>query len=369
MKVVLDTNILDVHIGRSSQPMRALSTLGREQKITICIPHVVEREHRSHMQEEAHRVLSDASRALGALDSSLPGLDFQSEIQEIGKKLKTMRKGNFYLPLLDNWIADVGAEVIFPEYDQSREVVDAYFDGKKPFTQKKNKNDFPDALIWMLVKQTAVNDTVVFITNDSGFKGVDTDGLPIKLYSSLESFLQTNEIQDLLASAQETANLKKLREIHDQAASRINHLIDMKVREFLDNLENVSLGSYREPGIVENVGDAENLQIEMQDLEYYGEGKATVQINFDVNIGFEQDVPFDEYMLSVAAGEEVIDPTVFEDEHVTSRYLPISRELTFEFVGYVRLDFGEDLSNELSIEDLLNTLDNVEVDLESVEQV
>lgn len=366
MKVVLDTNILDDHMGKSSESMRALSTLARENKVNICIPHVVEREHRSHIEYKARKALSEASKAIGALNQVLHETDVDVDLKALGIRLSEIRSKNLYPYILDEWIEDVGAEIVFPTHNHSLEVVDAYFDGVKPFKQKKNKNDFPDAFIWVLVKQIAADNPVAFITNDGGFTGVDIKDLPITLYSTLEKFLQTPEMQILLSSAQETANVETLRREYKRTEPAVMDLLSDEIQGYLDRLTSVNLGNPFEPGSVEHVYDAENVDIDIENLEYYGDGIVVVPFHFEAKIEFEEEVPFDQYLEAIEANEAIMDPEIFEDDHFTSRYFSVSRERRFDFYGNARLNFGENLSRPLSMEELLDEMVSSELTFEGI---
>lgn len=368
MNVVLDTNILDDHIGKKSASMRAIGTLAREGEVSIHIPYVVEREHRSHMQEKVRAALSQASKAIGNLDAVLPLQDLHMELEALGQKLNRMRKEGAYHPILDDWMKDVGAKVVFPAADHSLEVVDAYFAGARPFKSKKNKHDFPDALIWVLVKQVASNAPVSFITNDKGFTGADLGDLPIKLYSSLESFLQTPEMQSHLATAQETENVERLRGQHKRSRKLILNRVLGKINDYLSQLTTITTGSFQDSAQISDINDVEDIDIEMKYLEYYGEGVLVVPVAFQVELGYETDVPLDEFMEAVEAGEASLSSEDFEDDNIFGRYFEITRHRTFTFNGNIRLDFGQNLTQALDEGILFSALENADMTLEDIEQ-
>ena len=156
MFIVLDTNILDIHIGKRSAPLLALTNLSKREYIKIYIPHVAEEEFKSHKKEEIRRAINSVTTSLGELSKILWIPELETRITALGKELKVMKNQGEYDHSLEEWMADVRAETLYLSTDRSKEIIQSYFDGQPPFKSKKIRMIFQMLLFgrrsWKLLK-------------------------------------------------------------------------------------------------------------------------------------------------------------------------------------------------------------------------
>lgn len=186
--VSLDTNILRDDPQRRGAPFRRLEELVQDGHVQLHLPEIVCREFTTGVAAEYRQHLNSGIRELNSVrrDFIDPiASDLSSHLRELRKNIEDRCEADF-----KEWIAKTKAVQYSPPPEALPWLVDAYFAGHLPFRAAKNRNDFPDALIWTTI--TYIADQVGelhFVSRDTGLSAAAKDAASIIHYPSIEDFL------------------------------------------------------------------------------------------------------------------------------------------------------------------------------------
>lgn len=173
--IMLDSTILKQVPKLNSALFNELVKYIRADIYSLYVSEIVEQEYISWIRGEAQNSYDLVAKATNSLNKyyeepSILGLKFElnsttsiaaSHINGILKKVN------------DNWVSfkeKTKATVIPIHPEHGKTVMDAYFNGGKPFSKIKNRNDIPDAFIFCALNELLKsNEKVVFISSDKKF--------------------------------------------------------------------------------------------------------------------------------------------------------------------------------------------------------
>jgi hypothetical protein len=197
MKVILDTNIFSADHTFSKTEMVILRRLCNEGKIELIIPEIFLREFTTQEQEKAAVTGKRILRELGSYCNTVYGTeknallknikDIQASLTEANKKIQGR---------IDVFIKETNAKILTPNIDEYKETFDRYFKGEKPFKAIKARNDIPDGLVFVQIKNIK-NDELVFISSDNIFReAVKNEGITV--FSILADFIYSEKIKSII---------------------------------------------------------------------------------------------------------------------------------------------------------------------------
>ena len=197
--VVIDAEVLRRDAARTRGAFRALGHLATAANVRIHVPEVARQEFLTAQEQSIDDEFREAISALKQARSRLRRdhhevLDNAIEQLKSAKGEAKRRVRNSF----SSWI-ETNHVVIDPisSHHGSR-VMEAYFQGAPPFRAAKHRDDIPDAFIYQSINDIATDGRdLVFITGDSRLRR-SLDGLVGTLYSTIEEFIERENITQYL---------------------------------------------------------------------------------------------------------------------------------------------------------------------------
>lgn len=274
--LVLDTTIFRNSPRLDSSEFKLLSYMAEKGCLVLHVPHVVEREQSSHLEQEQGRKLTDAikniSRALTfeehgpkskALNNSLE--EFKANLDE----LITERCAAF-----TGWLDKYNAVRHPITIEQSQRALDAYFNGHPPLKQPKVRKDIPDSFIFqqILDLKNTYQSQLGIVVEDGALRSA-CENAGIDCWVDLRKFITSPTAQKFLAQTV----------IEDNKAEIFNFvhsLANENVERILVALEKALLSDdYAVLSGVSNPGDNNEIYlssvnkpyaVKIEDIEYLG---------------------------------------------------------------------------------------------------
>nr|BDT27871.1 hypothetical protein BHI3_13370 [Bacteriovorax sp. HI3] len=214
IRVFLDSNIYFQNRYLENPNGTWLLNLNSIDKVEIVLPLVVESEVRSHLEDQRNvhvKTVNDFEQFLYK-----NGLGKESLFQELSG-IKSNITSNF-----DKKIKEFFDNKIFVKENNFKEHVESvfneYFLGQGSFSEKKKRDDIPDAFIYHFLKN---KNEAVCVTSDNKLRE-KLNNLPnLKIYSNLESFLESDEIKSYIDNFEnEKTSLNRKKELVDSFYSK-----------------------------------------------------------------------------------------------------------------------------------------------------
>ena len=197
MKVILDTNIFTADHIFCRTEMIIFQSLYNEGKIELLIPEIVLREFITQEQERANDAKKKILKELNSFCNTVYGNEKDIKMDIRDKVKSNFEKTNEKIQIrIDKFLNDTNAKILNSKPEDLRETLDRYFNGDIPFKKIKSRDDIPDCLIYLSIRDIE-KDGLIFISDDSNLrKAVQNEGITV--FSNLVDFVNTENIKDLL---------------------------------------------------------------------------------------------------------------------------------------------------------------------------
>lgn len=290
-------------------------------------------------------------------------------VPELSQHLETIKenKEELYEETKEDfseWLNSVDAIIYDFSESEAQEALNAYFYGKAPLKQPKNRNDIPDSFIYQSVKalHCKYGESLHFVVNDGNLRSAcEADGMTV--YESLGDFIAIDEAKACLKNAL----------IEDNKGAVFEHLMQYaqaNADSILDSIETLLLGDdYRliygdsVPGesneiYVSGVDKPHSLDI-VDGVEHYGEGLFVLYFTAIVEFMYE---------FAVYKSEAFdMDRKKFYLEYLNDHYFNVETTDEFSFSGRLELEFSGDFGVITTKHDLLTALQNPEITISELE--
>ncbi len=364
--IVLDTSIYRSKPRLDSPEFKALGYLAKMKSVCIRIPYVVEQEFVSYLLHEHEKKINSAIKSISGLithqraDKLVPELSQSLEkIKENKEELTEEAKEEFI-----EWLNSVGAIRYEFSGPEAIDALNAYFYGKAPLKQPKNRNDIPNSFIYQSVKvmHDKYGTDLHFVVNDGNLRrACEADGVTV--YESLSDFIAIDEAKACLKNALIEDNKRVVFQHLMQYASANSDKI-------LDKIESLLLGEeYRLiygnslPGesneiYVSGADKPHSLQI-IDGVEHYGEGLFVLYFTALVEFTYE-------YAVYRSEAYD-LDEKKYYLEYLNDHYFNVETTDEFRFSGRLELEYGGDFGVITTTNDLLNALHRPEITISELE--
>lgn len=353
--VVLDSSIYRAKPRLDSPEFKALSFLAKKQCVLVHIPYVVEHEFSSFLVFDHRHRLEKAIKTTSNLSIYQKLKEFAPQLNNISVFLKD-NLGSLSEETKESfvdWAISINAKRYGLCKSQAEKALDAYFYGKPPFKEAKNRNDIPDSFIYQSVCSLHAEhpNNLHFVVNDGNLHGACLAN-GIIVHKSLEEFVNIKELKECLKNAL----------IEDNNATISEQLIkfaETNSEEVLDKIESTLLGDeYRlisghgipgESGEIYVSGVNRPTALSFTgDVEHYGEGLFVLPFYATVELIYEYAVyRSDAYDL---------DETKYHIEYLNDHYVNVETTDEFNFSGRLELEYDVNLGALTSPEELLAAL-------------
>jgi len=364
--VVLDTSIYRGKPRLDSPEFKALGYLAKKECVCIHIPYVVEQEFVSHLYHEHVKKVDRTVKSLSGLINHKKANEMVPELSQSLDKIKDNKeelseetKEEFIA-----WLDSTGAIRYDFSDTEAIDALNAYFYGKAPLKQPKNRNDIPDSFIYQSVKTLydKYGDSLHFVVNDGNLRSAcEADGVTV--YESLSDFIAIDEAKECLKNAL----------IDDNKGVVSQHLMQYaqtNTNDIIDKIESLLLGDeYRliygdsVPGesneiYVSGVDKPHTLDI-TDGVEHYGEGLFVLYFTALVEFTYE---------FAVYRSEAYdLDRKKYYLEYLNEHYFNVETTDEFSFTGRLELEYSGDFGTITTSNDLLNALQDPEITISELE--
>ncbi|NEX11248.1 MAG: hypothetical protein C1942_00870 [Prosthecochloris sp.] len=291
--IVLDTNIYRQNPTRDSLNFKAIEKLAEANWVKIHIPYIVEREFQTQQREICHRDLNKALSGLNGLSrkqlsphilKKVEGL--KGELENSSEDILSDAENQFTV-----WANQIKANRIPLCIEQTSNAIEAYFQGNPPFKSAKVRDDIPDSfLVQAILKLKSEFGELHVVAEDNkvrqSFLGNDT----IMIYSKFSNFIESELVQEELKDLDFLDGLDKIIEslkIYEQDHCEISSAVNYAIGEKLigKTINHHSIHDDNNEATIDSYYDPEDLQLNYDDVSYFGNGLLGIPFNLKILIG------------------------------------------------------------------------------------
>lgn len=371
--VVIDTSIYRTDPKREKAAFRVLTKLATNGFVQVHIPHLIEREFSTQQIALLDTTFGDSKKFLSSIRKKVSE-SLTNEVHSIEKAIEALRE-NAEAEIstsLSNWAAEISAEIHPTQPHHGDLVLTAYFSGGDPFSQPKERKDFPDAFIYQTIRDLVRQKEAIHVVSaDENLRNSCAKLKGVKTYDALDEFLKS---APCVEAAHHLDHLEKLNlfslHIGAYAADFTAH-----INRFLLNylpyksFEDTHFKSDDNCGAVEMMDEPEDIEIDEGKIEILGVD--TLLVPFSCHLGALVYYPIFAADYWAMADNETLGISVSHDENSSDHYLEANEEVTLEIRGTFSISFefeqGEKITNPET--DFASYLADAEVTLEDVNSI
>lgn len=279
INVLLDTNIYTRNPRRSNLDFDVLKMLSKANKVTLYVPHMVEREFQSQQFLKSKRHLDSIKtnledmirnnltgdsgfihKFIGELDEQYPSILAESE------------------QIFKSWLDSCNAKRFPISLEQTHQAWEAYFKGELPFSEPKSRKDIPDSFIVQSIREILKDIDYLYLISDDGnvLKSFESDK-KIGLFNSLSEFIQHDVIQNQLKILDPVEGLdiiQKALETSEKEMHSLEYYIQSNLGDKVldEEIENDAIPDDNHVATISGFYEPEDIKLDMTNLLYYGNG-------------------------------------------------------------------------------------------------
>ena len=371
--VVLDTSIFSGNPRRDSAPFRALVRLAQAGMVQIHVPEVVKGEFIGQLREKIEEPLKEMIAALKPLRHTNNGDEFGTFASDTIKaaKAKVAQAKAACEAEFEAWLQSVNAIVHTITLEDAQGAFDRYFAGQLPFKSIKNRQDIPDAFIFLAVSHLAEqHETLHFVVADKTLRNAADERDNIVTYATLDEFIQDPECQDALealsANENRAANRERIRRQMPKITKGLEGLLESRMLNALDgkDVEDRSIPDDNNEATVIGVGEVSDVTFDFDHTEYYGEDDIGIPFEAEVECTLNYAVFKADYY---ALAEDKMDRMSIDERN--RHYYDVEEDYVLRVTGVLTLkidgDLLEDEMDDAELDDVILQSDS-EIDLQEI---
>ena len=164
----------------------------------LFIPAVVEQEYLTWIDEQVEESFAGLQKSLRSLNRLMPKQEFLSGF-DIVTYVTSTQLTDLKKQIYENWTLfkkDTKAVVVPIGERHGPQVMNAYFKGDKPFSNRKNRGDIPDAFLMAAVMDLVGKEKRVFLlTEDRKFAASLSQISHVVIVNDLAAFFQREDVR------------------------------------------------------------------------------------------------------------------------------------------------------------------------------
>lgn len=371
--VVIDTSIYRTDPKREKAAFRVLAKLATNSFVRVHIPHIVEREFSTQQLSSLENTFGEARKFVSSIRKRVSE-SLTQEVNGIDKLIEAFRsKAEAEVASsLSNWASEINAVTHATQPHHGELVLNAYFSGGAPFSQPKERKDFPDAFIYESIRDLAkLKGTIHVVSADENLRNACSMIKGVTAHEALEEFLKSEPCAD---AAHHLEHLEKLNQFRLNIGAYTSNFLKHINQLLLDYLpykqfEDPHFKSDDNSGAVEMMEDAEDIEINESKIEILGVD--TLLVPFSCRLG-----ALVYYSLFAAdywamADNESLGINVHQNENSSDHYLEASEDVTLEINGVFSVSFEFDVGEKINDPetDFEAYLEEADVTLEDVKLI
>lgn len=373
INVVIDTSIYRKDPMRVKAAFRVLTKLATNGFVRVHIPHVVEREFTTQQLALLEITFGEYRKFISSIRKKVSE-SLTIEVNGIDK-LNTAFRGKAEAEIvnsLSNWAAEISAEIHPAQPHHGELILEAYFSGSAPFSQPKERKDFPDAFIYESIKDlAALKKTIHAVSADENLRNACSKLKDVKTYRALEAFLKSASCVEASRHLEHLEKLNLFRShIGFYTADFTGH-VNRLLLNYLPykTFEDTHFKSDDNSGAVEMMDESESIEIDESKIEILGID--TLLVPFSCRLGalvYYSIFSADYWALD---DNEIHGITVHQDENSSDHYLEASEDITLEILGVfsISLEFEQEEEINNPETDFDSYLVDANVTLEDVNSI
>lgn len=371
--VVVDTSIYRTDPKREKAAFRVLTKLATNGFVRVHIPHVVEREFSTQQLELLGTAFGDGKKFVSSIRNKLSAT-LANEVSDIDMLIGALRvKAEAELASsLSKWAEEINAEIHPTQSHHGELVLNAYFSGGAPFSQPKERKDFPDAFIYESTRDLLKKkQTVHVVSADVNLRNSCSKLKGVIAYDALEQFLKSTQCVD---AAQNLEHLEKLTLFRSNIGAYAANFAVHVNRLLLDympykSFEDPYFKSDDNSAAVEMMDEPAEIEIDESNIELLGVDTLLVPFSCHLEALVYYSIFASDYW--VMADKDTVGISVTHDEHSSGPYLEANEYVTLEIRGIFSISFGFEQGEEIADpeSDFSSYIDDAEVTLEDVNSI
>lgn len=371
--VVIDTSIYRTDPKREKAAFRVLTKLATHGFVRVHIPHVVEREFSTQQIALLDTIFGESKKFVSSIRKKISE-SLTNEVNTIDKAVESLRKKAEaeISSSLSNWATEISAEIHTTQPHHGDLVLTAYFSGGDPFSQPKERKDFPDAFIYEsirdLVKQ---KDAIHIVSADENLRISCAKLKGVKTYEALDEFLKSAPCVEAAHHLEHLEKLNLFRSHIGAYAADFTAHINRFLLNYLPykSFEDTHFKSDNNSGAVEMMDEPEDIEIDESKIEILGVD--TLLVPFSCHLGALVYYSIFAADYWAMADNDTLGISVSHDEDSSDHYLEANEEVTLEIQGTFSISFefeqGEKITDPET--DFDAYLADAEVTLEDVNSI
>jgi hypothetical protein len=277
MIIIVDSTEYRQDRGLNKEEFSLLREMGNKELIKLHIPWFV-------FKESSTTSISDARKDLSSIINTFQNSDKKGVHKNDVKKLKKIADEisiieanleNSVGKVWEDFIAQSKAILYQFDKEDSIKVFDRYFTGDKPFKSLKNRDDIPDAFIFLTIQRIAISNEVHIVSNDKNLGRMCQEEGNVILYKSLKELYQSDDFKVLFTKYEALLEQKENFEKAKQIILSQKDVIENVAMNFVSSIEHLS---FEDSSLISDNNDAtilgfsfENLTILENEIKHIGE--------------------------------------------------------------------------------------------------
>jgi hypothetical protein len=371
--VVIDTSIYRADPKREKAAFRVMTKLATNGFVRVHIPHVVEREFSTQQLTSLDSTFGEARKFVSSVRKRVSE-SLTQEVNGIDKLIEALRaKAEAEVASsLSKWASDISAEIHATKPHHGELVLNSYFSGDAPFSQPKERKDFPDAFIYESIRDLAkLKGTVYVVSADESLRNACSKLKGVTAYDALEEFLKSEPCVDAAHHLEHLEKLNQFRaNIGTYAPAFLTH-INQLLLDYLPykQFEDPHFKSDDNSGAVEMMEESEDIELDESKIEILGVD--TLLVPFSCRLGALVYYSIFAADYWAMADNESLGISVHQSENSSDHYLEASENVTLEIHGVFSVSFEFDVGETINDPetDFASYLEDADVTLEDVKLI
>lgn len=362
INIFLDTNVFRKDVTLNSAPMHALKNYSRASFIDVFASEISINEFRTqinhNLTEEIYNIQRSYSKILNYFPKKMKYDLFQWQINEKEEEIKSLYEAQW-----KSFLEELNLNILYFDFEDAKEVMRKYFAGELPYNSVKNRNDIPDAFIFLsLLKIKNIKDDIIFISSDKNLiKHASAEN--IECFEGLSEFLKSDKIIRIYETIDNSPKKDKLRsiitlhknefiELVSRLINRSDELLDDYTRFYENQIEN-----FMEDLQIDYSVNVSTINFNLNNLIDYSSEAFSLKINASVEVELMYNL--DKGELKYLGEERVRSFKSFEESNFFN-YYNVTENKTEKIIGTIGIIFEENISSSnFSIENLKISLENI----------
>lgn len=373
INIVIDTSIYRTDPKREKAAFRALNKLATHEFIKVHIPEIVEREFTTQQTLQIDVTTSDGNKFISTLKKRTPEhlhheiSSIESALLEIYSKAQTEQVNG-----LKNWAKNIGANIYAVQPHHGALVLDSYFKGSPPFSQPKDRKDFPDAFIYeAIIDLVKTQESLHVICQDENLRVCCAKISGVHTHSSLEDFLKSEHCAKAAQQLEHIENINKFNTHIDSYQDQLTQQLSYLLLEHLPykQFEDSHFRSDDNSAAIEMMGEPQEIAFDKANIERLGPDTLLIPFTCELEALVYYPIFAGDYWAMV--DNESIGIRASHSENYSDHYLEANEDvrLFIEGIFSISMKFNSDEKIENPDEDFSNYLETASFSIEEIDKI